>query len=116
MNEESKLTAVTPEQIPDHMVKDQDILIIDDIYDSGTLINLVIKRIQAIGARSIESCILLHKRNPSNLKYNYHAKYLGFTVPNKFVIGYGMDYNERCRELPHVCVINELGVDKYKVS
>ena len=60
------------------MVKDQDILIVDDIYDTGTLIN----------------CILLHKRNLSNLKYNYHAKYTGFTVPNKFVIGYGMDYNE----------------------
>ena len=76
------------------MVKDQDILIVDDIYDTGTLINCVIKRINEIGARSVESCILLHKRNFGNLKYNYHAKYTGFTVPNKFVIGYGMDYNE----------------------
>ena len=96
MNEESKLTAVTPEQIPDHMVKDQDILIIDDIYDSGSLINCVTKRINEIGARSVQTCILLHKRNTDNLKYKFHAKYLGFTIPNKFVIGYGMDYNEHC--------------------
>ena len=61
VNEESKLTAVTPDQIPDHMVKGQDILIIDDIYDTGTLMELVIKRIKEIGVKSVQSAILLHK-------------------------------------------------------
>ena len=97
------------------MVKDQDVLVVDDIYDSGTLMDLVFRRIKAIGANSVQACVLLHKRNLKNLKLNFFSKYVGFTIPDKFVIGYGMDYNEKCRELPHVCVINELGVENYKL-
>ena len=90
-------------------------LVIDDIFDSGTLMSLVFKWINEIGAKSLNSCVLLHKRNFANLKLKFVSKYTGFTVPDKFVIGYGMDYNEFCWEIPHVCVINHLGVEKYKV-
>ena len=94
MNEESKLQAVTPDQIPEFMVKDQDVLVVDDIYDSGALMDNVFKRINEIGAKSVNSAVLIHKRNKANLKFKFCAKYTGFTIPNKFVIGYGMDYNE----------------------
>ena len=97
VNEESKLSAVTPDQIPEHMVKDQEVLVIDDIYDSGSLMDLVFKRINEIGVKSLNAAVLIHKRNLANRKYKFSAKYTGFTIPDKFVVGYGMDYNENGR-------------------
>ena len=75
----------------------------------------VYKRINEVGAKSLNSAVLIHKRNPANLKFSFAAKYTGFTIPNKFVIGYGMDFNEKGRDLPHVVVLNETGIAKYKV-
>ena len=65
-------------------------------------------------ASSVEYAIAFHKRNSVNLEFNFQGKYTGFTIPNYFVIGYGLDYNEKFRDLPHLCVINQAGKDKYK--
>ena len=67
--------------------------------------------------KSVEAAILLHKENPRNLKYNFVAKYTGFTCPGDFfVIGYGMDYNEYFREISHVCVITKEAIEKYRIK
>ena len=51
--------------------------------------------------------------NEENLKFNYLPDYIGFFCPNKFIVGYGMDYNERLRDLPHISVISKKAIKKY---
>lgn len=117
VNTESKLGEISDSCISESMVKDQDILIIEDIYDSGTLMSRVLSHINKFDPKSVETAVLMHKENPANLKFDYVAKYVGFTCPaNKFIIGYGMDYNEHFRELSHVCVITNEGIEKYKIE
>ena len=54
-----------------------------------------------------------HKKTQKNVSLGYFADYIGFFIPDKFVIGYGMDFNERFRDLPHLAVFNELGVKTF---
>jgi hypoxanthine phosphoribosyltransferase len=49
------------------------------------------------------------------LELNYWAEYIGFFIPDKFVIGYGLDYNEKFRDIMHLCVLNDAGIEKFKV-
>ena len=57
--------------------------------------------------KSVKSCVLLHKKNPGNLIYEkYFSDYIGYFIPDVFVIGYGLDYNEYVRDMEHVCVIS----------
>ena len=101
-------------EIKDSDHKDKHILIIEDIYDTGNCMKALIDSLQAMQPASVKTCILLHKMNPKNEHFNYYADFLGYFVPLKFLVGYGLDYNQHLRELPHVCVISERGVDKYK--
>lgn len=86
-------------------IKDKDIIIVEDIVDTG--ITGVYLR-DMLGARkpaSIEFCTLLDK--PQNRKVEIKPKYLGFSIENEFVVGYGLDYNELYRNLPYVGVFDE---------
>ena len=74
----------------------------------------MVDKITGFGAKDVKVCVLLHKKNPENLKLNFFADYTGYFVPCKFVLGYGMDYNELCRDMRHVCIISQYGIDKYK--
>ena len=103
VNTESILEKIDDAVLPEEIIRGQDILIIEDIYDSGNLMNVLTKHINKFEPNSLKSALLLHKCNPKNLKYNYEAEYIGFTVPgDKFVVGYGMDYNEHFRDLSHI--------------
>ena len=86
-------------------IKDKDIIVVEDIVDTG--ITGVYLR-DLLGARkpaSIEFCTLLDK--PKNRKVEIKSKYVGFTIENEFVVGYGLDYNELYRNLPYVGVFDE---------
>ena len=86
-------------------IKDKDIIVVEDIVDTG--ITGVYLR-DLLGARkpaSLEFCTLLDK--PQNRKVEITPKYLGFSIKNEFVIGYGLDYNELYRNLPYVGVFDE---------
>jgi hypoxanthine phosphoribosyltransferase len=63
---------------------------------------------------SLKYAIIFHKKNPKNLEYNFYADYIGFLIPDVFVFGYGMDYNELFREMSHLCVISQKGVEAFK--
>ena len=89
---------------------------IEDIYDTGLTMKKIIDTIQMKGAKSVKTCTLLHKKNMNNLEYNYYSDYIGFFCPMKFVVGYGMDYNEKMRDMEHLCVISQAGIEKYKQS
>lgn len=81
----------------------KDILIVEDIMDSGLTLHYLLDSLKARAPKSIEVCTLLDK--PECRKVAVSAKYVGFRIPNEFVIGYGLDHNERYRNLPYVGVL-----------
>lgn len=81
----------------------KDILIVEDILDSGLTLSYIKELLESRGPRSIRIATLLDK--PSRRKVDLHADYVGFSVPDEFVIGYGLDYDERYRNLPYIGVL-----------
>ena len=81
----------------------RDVLIVEDIIDSGLTLSWLRQNLESRGAASVEICTLLRK--PSRLKVDVPVKYIGFDVPNEFGVGYGLDYDERYRNLHDVVVL-----------
>jgi len=84
----------------DTNIEGKDVIIIEDIIDSGRTLNYLIKNLEARNPRSIEVCALLDKNVPRKTANN--IKYKGFDIPNKYVIGYGLDIGERYRNLSYI--------------
>ena len=82
---------------------DCDVLIIEDIIDSGITLSYLVKYLVGKGANSVKTCTLLDK--PSRRKVDYAPDYCGVEIPDEFVVGYGLDYDERYRALPYVGVL-----------
>ena len=103
-------------QVPvtEEQVKGRNVLIVEDIFDSGTTIIKTRDVLMKQGLASLKVCTLFHKKNVKNLKHKYVADFVGFLIPDVFVIGYGMDYNEYYRDLNHLCVINQAGIEQFK--
>ena len=95
-------------------LKGKDVVIIEDVYDSGKSCEELVKYIKNFEPNSLELAFLFVKMNMNNLKYNVEIDFVGFLIPDVFIIGVGLDYNERFRELNHLCVINQLGIDTFK--
>ena len=88
----------------DRSIKDCDVIIVEDIVDTGITLNRVVDYIMAKGAESVEICSLLNK--PSRRIVDISPKYCGFDVENLFVIGYGLDCEQKYRNLPYVAYID----------
>lgn len=86
-------------------IKGRHVVVVEDIVDTGLTLNYLMGNLQNRGAASIEICCLLDK--PCNRKADIHPKYVGFTVGDEFVIGYGLDYNELYRNLPYIGVFRK---------
>ncbi len=84
----------------------KDVVIVEDIVDTGLTLLHVYNILSARGARSIRVAALLEK--PGNSKYERPLDYIGFKIPNKFVVGFGLDYAQRFRNLPDVRVLDEI--------
>ena len=80
-----------------------DLLIIEDIIDSGVTLSYLTKYLKGKGAKSVRTCTLLDK--PSRRKIDFVPDYCGTEIPDEFVIGYGLDYDEKYRALPYVGVL-----------
>lgn len=89
----------------DTNIEGKDIIIIEDIIDSGRTLNYLIKNLEARNPKSIEVCALLDKNVPR--KTANKVKYKGFDIPNKFVIGYGLDIGEKYRNLSFIGYLEE---------
>lgn len=87
----------------DYNIEGKDIIIIEDIIDSGRTLNYLIKNLQSRNPKSLEVCALLDKKVPRKAKND--IKYKGFEIPNEYVVGYGLDYGEKYRNLPFIGVI-----------
>jgi hypoxanthine phosphoribosyltransferase len=85
-------------------VSGRDVLLVDDILDTGKTLFRVGAKLRRLGPRQIKICVLLDK--PSRRVEQIAADYVGFTIPNHFVVGYGLDYAERYRNLPFVGVLH----------
>ncbi|OON97549.1 MAG: hypoxanthine phosphoribosyltransferase [Epulopiscium sp. Nele67-Bin005] len=85
-------------------IKGRDILIVEDIIDTGQTLNYLVQYLNTKEARTIKICTLLDKKEQRIT--NVNVDYIGFTVPNAFVVGYGLDYQQYYRNLPYIAVNN----------
>jgi hypoxanthine phosphoribosyltransferase len=86
-------------------IAQRNVLVVEDIIDSGRTLRYLMRNLQARQPASIEICALLTK--PERREIDVPVRYLGFEIPNRFVVGYGLDFAERYRNLPYVGVLNE---------
>jgi hypoxanthine phosphoribosyltransferase len=84
----------------DRNIAGRHVLIVEDIIDSGLTLSWLLKNLQTRSPASLEVCTLLRK--PDAVKVDVPVKYVGFEIPNEFVVGYGLDYAERYRDLPYI--------------
>jgi hypoxanthine phosphoribosyltransferase len=88
----------------DAAIEGRDVLIVEDIVDSGLTLQYLMRNLGSRNPRSLEVCALLTK--PQRRKVDLPTRYVGFEIPNRFVVGYGLDHEERYRNLPFVAVLN----------
>jgi hypoxanthine phosphoribosyltransferase len=91
----------------DAPIEGREVLIVEDIVDSGLTLSYLLRTLRARNPASLEVCALLTK--PERRKVELPIKYVGFEIPNRFAIGYGLDHGERFRNLPYVAVLREDG-------
>lgn len=89
----------------DSSVKGRDVLIVEDIIDTGRTLQTVMKMLRQRGAKTVRVVSLLDK--PDGRKVELEGDYIGFTIPKEFVVGYGLDFNELYRNLPFIGVLKE---------
>ncbi|MBQ5696228.1 MAG: hypoxanthine phosphoribosyltransferase [Clostridium sp.] len=87
----------------DHEISGKDIIIVEDIVDSGVTLNYLLRYLLSRNANSVEIVSLLTK--PSRRKVDVECKYIGFEVPDEFLVGYGLDYAEKYRNLPFIGIL-----------
>lgn len=95
-------------------IQDRDVLLIDDIFDTGKTLLEVSKRLEELGPRSLKTAVFLNKQGTSlvQLKPDYSV----FDIPNKFVVGYGLDYDDYYRNLPHVAVLEPSDLEQHHAA
>lgn len=86
-------------------VKGRDVLVIEDIVDTGITISFLLDYLDKKRPASLKLCALTDK--PSRRRVTVPIDYLGFSVPNKFIVGYGLDCDEKFRNLPHICTLED---------
>lgn len=84
----------------DASIEGQNVVIVEDIVDTGNTLNYLSENLKQRGAKSVKICTLLDK--PSGRKVELQADYVGFTVEDKFIIGYGLDFDQKYRNLPYI--------------
>ena len=89
----------------DASIGGRDVLIVEDIIDSGLTLQYLLRNLKARDPRSLEVCALLTK--PERRRVDLPTRYVGFEIPDKFVIGYGLDHGQQYRNLRHIAVLEE---------
>jgi hypoxanthine phosphoribosyltransferase len=86
-------------------IEGRDVLVVEDIIDSGLTLSYLMRNLESREPASLEVCALLTK--PARREIDVPVRYVGFEIPNRFVVGYGLDFAERYRNLPYVAVLSE---------
>ena len=87
----------------DEPIKDKDVLVVEDIVDSGRTLSYLLEMLMARGPKSLKLCTLLDK--PDRRVVDVDVDYTGFQIPDEFVVGFGLDYDQRYRNLPYIGVV-----------
>lgn len=87
----------------DESIRDKDVLVVEDIVDSGRTLSYLLEMLRNRGPKSLRLCTLLDK--PDRRVVDVDVDYTGFQIPDKFVVGYGLDYDQRYRNLPYIGVV-----------
>ena len=87
----------------DESIKDKDVLVVEDIVDSGRTLSYLLEMLKDRGPKSLHLCTLLDK--PDRRVVDVKVDYTGFQIPDEFVVGYGLDYDQRYRNLPYIGVV-----------
>jgi hypoxanthine phosphoribosyltransferase len=87
-----------------HPVRGKDVLLVEDIVDTGWTLDHVLRQLRRKKPSSLKLAALLHK--PARTRVQVPIEYLGFTIPDRFVVGYGLDFDGRYRNLPHLAVLD----------
>ena len=94
-------------------LKGQHVLVVEDIVDTGKTMVKLLEILKQVEPASVKVASLALKRTPKSI--GYIPDYVGFEVPDRFIVGCAFDYNEHYRDLHHVCVINDIGKEKFKM-
>ncbi|WP_179122281.1 hypoxanthine phosphoribosyltransferase [Caloramator quimbayensis] len=89
----------------DFDIEDKDVVIVEDIIDTGTTLKYLYEYLKARNPRNLKICCLLDKAD--RRKADIKADYIGFSIPDEFVVGYGLDYAEKFRNLPYIGILKE---------
>lgn len=95
-------------------LKGKNVLVCEDIIDTGNTMTKLLTLLKAVEPKTVKVASLLVKRTPKSV--GYRPDYTGFEIPDIFIVGYALDYNEYFRDLNHICEINENGKKKYSVA
>lgn len=87
----------------DESVEGRDVILVEDIIDTGLTLHYLVQSLRARGPTSLRIAALLNK--PSRRKIHVPLDYIGFDIPDEFVVGYGLDYGQRYRNLPDICIL-----------
>jgi hypoxanthine phosphoribosyltransferase len=86
-------------------IEGRDVLVVEDIIDSGLTLSYLMRNLESREPASLEVCALMTK--PARREIDIPVRYIGFEIPNRFVVGYGLDFGERYRNLPYVAVLSD---------
>ena len=87
----------------DESIRDKDVLVVEDIVDSGRTLSYLLEMLRSRGPKSLRLCTLLDK--PDRRVVDVNVDYTGFQIPDEFVVGYGLDYDQRYRNLPYIGIV-----------
>ncbi len=90
-------------------VRGRDVLVVDDILDTGRTLHGLVGSLHTLGAQEVKVCVLLHKLRQQEMEA--HADWTGFRIADEFVVGYGLDYNGRHRQVRDICVLDPSATD-----
>jgi len=90
----------------------KEILVVEDIVDTGLTMENFLLELKQGGVKSVKIFSLLLKEGKT--KFPFAVDHVGFIVPDQFIVGFGIDYNQQFRDLPHICVINSEGIEKFR--
>ncbi len=103
---------VNADLLPD--VKDRDVLLLDDIFDTGRTLERLVHDVRELGASSVKSAVLLQKEGRAEVELR--PDYVAFDIPDEFVVGYGLDYQDAYRNLPFVAALSEAEISSAQAS
>lgn len=90
----------------------RDVIVLEDIVDTGLTMKALIPELEKHGPTSVRVGALLEKRTHKSC--GFKAQYVGFSIPDAFVVGYNLDYNEAFRDMTHIAIINQAGIEHFK--